>query len=144
MANEFNLDAVLETETQALGDLDLCALLLMGDARFPWLVMVPRLQGIREIYELSRGDRGLLVEEIAQVSEALEGVTGCDKINVAALGNQVAQLHVHVIARFENDVAWPNPIWGTGDAVAYKAPAAKSLIDDIARALSIQPRLNVV
>lgn len=144
MAKEFNLDEKLTAYTLAVGDMDLCILRLMNDRQFPWLIMVPRLMGVRELYELSRGDRSLLMEEITQVSEALEGVTGCDKLNVGALGNQVAQLHVHVVARFENDAVWPSPVWGAGGAVAYEEKQARVLVDDIARALSIQPRLNVV
>ena len=91
----------------------------MNDARFPWLLLVPRRAGMTEIIDLAGPDRTALFEEIVAVSTALRAATGCDKLNVAALGNSVAQLHVHVIARFHGDAAWPKPVWGSGAAVAY-------------------------
>jgi len=144
MATDFTLDPTLSSDTHAIGELDLCSLVLMNDARFLWAILVPRIAGVSELYELSRGDRSLLMEEIVQVSEAVEAQSGCKKINVATFGNQVRQLHVHVMARHEDDEAWPSPVWGVGTAQAYELDKAQSLITSLARALSIQPRLNVV
>jgi len=145
MGSEFILDETLKTQSHEIGQLDLCNVRLMDDSRFPWILLVPRLPNLREIYEVSRGDRGLLMEEMAHTSEALEQVTGCDKVNVAAFGNQLAQLHIHVIARFKGDPAWPNPIWSaSGQVVAYGAMQRDQMIDGIARALQIQPKMNVV
>ena len=99
-----------------LGDWPLCRLLLMNDACFPWLVLVPQRPDLREIHDLPRPERALLIEEIARASSLMQQAFKADKMNVAALGNQVPQLHVHVIARFVGDPAWPNPVWGQGTA----------------------------
>ena len=148
MGVEFEINGRLLQDTRPVGEMDLCSVLLMRDRRFAWLILVPRIARISEIFELARGERALMMEEIAQASEALEGVTGCDKINVAALGNQVSQLHIHIIARSKSDPAWPNPVWGAqgggGENLDYEKAKADELIHEVARALSIQPRINVV
>jgi len=110
----FVLDPRLEAESVMLGDLPLCRVLLVDDSRFPWIELVPRRAGLVEIIDLASGDLARLMEEIATASGVLEAATSPHKLNVAALGNVVRQLHVHIVARFENDAAWPNPIWGTG------------------------------
>jgi diadenosine tetraphosphate (Ap4A) HIT family hydrolase len=133
----FALDPTLAADTVAVGDLGLSTLLLARDARFPWLILVPRRPGMVEIIDLAPADRALLLDEIAAVSEALRSVTGCDKLNVAALGNQVRQLHVHVIARFRTDPAWPRPVWGSGEPVAYEAAARDRLRGQLRQGLSL-------
>lgn len=115
----FALHPKLEADTSPVATLGLCRVLLMNDARFPWLIMVPERAGIREIHQLEAADRALLIEEVAKVAAALEKLTGAEKMNVAALGNQVPQLHVHVIARFTADAAWPTPVWTKPGAVPY-------------------------
>lgn len=115
----FVLDPRLEAETSPLGELALCKVLLMDDARFPWIVLVPKRAGLVEIIDLGSADLQRLMEEIATASGVLETATSAYKLNVAALGNVVRQLHVHVIARFENDAAWPSPVWGKGERVPY-------------------------
>lgn len=115
----FLLHPRLEADTLALGELPLCRVLLSLDARYPWVVLVPRRGEIREIHELSREDRARLVEECAAVSEATQAALSADKMNVAALGNMVPQLHVHVVARFEGDDAWPGAIWGAHPPLSY-------------------------
>ena len=120
MDTGFTLDERLAADSVAIGRLPLSDLLLARDARFPWLILVPRRADMAEIIDLAPEDRAALLDEIVLVSEALRTVTGCDKLNVAALGNMVRQLHVHVIARFTTDPAWPGPIWGRGEAVAYE------------------------
>ena len=127
-AGGFILDPRLAAESIALGDLELCHLLLFDDRRFPWLILVPRRPDLIEIHDLAAKDRALLMEEIAAATTAIKAATHCDKVNVAALGNQVRQLHVHVIARFTNDDAWPNPVWGRGARVPYEEAARESLI----------------
>lgn len=134
---DFVLDPTLETDTTPVGDLGLSALLLARDARFPWVILVPRRAGLVEIIDLAPTDRALLMDEISAVSEALRAATGCDKLNVAALGNQVRQLHVHVIARFHGDPAWPRPIWGSGAPVAYEAAARDRLVAQLRESLSL-------
>lgn len=118
----FALDPRLAGDSLPLGDLALCRVLVMADATYPWLVLVPRRPGLAEIIDLEAGDRARLMEEIALASTALRAVTGAEKLNVAALGNMVRQLHVHVIARFAADAAWPGPVWGKVPARAYAAP----------------------
>lgn len=104
-------------------DLPLCHLRLMNQKAAPWLVLIPRRAEMREIFELAAEDRIQLIEEIAQASRALDKLYAPDKINVAALGNMVPQLHIHVIARFKSDDAWPNPVWGKLPAEPYAAKA---------------------
>ncbi len=115
----FALDARLQADTHMLGDFALCRVLLMNDARFPWLILVPRQLGMRELGDLAATDRHLLLDELAHASEALQKMHAPHKLNIAALGNVVEQLHVHVIARQTDDAAWPRPVWGMGSAIAY-------------------------
>ncbi len=113
---EFELDERLASDSLPLLDLELCSLRLMNDDRFPWLLLVPRRAGCVEVLDLDENDQDLLWAEIRQVAAALREVVQADKLNIAALGNVVAQLHVHVIGRFRDDVAWPAPVWGVGQA----------------------------
>jgi diadenosine tetraphosphate (Ap4A) HIT family hydrolase len=115
----FSLDPRLAADTRPVGELALSSLLLMDDARFPWLILVPRIVGARELIDLDEGDRHALLAEISAVGRALERLMKPDKLNIAALGNVVAQLHVHLIARYVSDAAWPRPVWGQGECVAY-------------------------
>jgi diadenosine tetraphosphate (Ap4A) HIT family hydrolase len=115
----FKLHHQLAADTARVCDLPLSTVLLMNDARFPWLILVPRQTDVREIADLGARERGTLMEEIALVSNVLREVAPCDKLNVAALGNLVPQLHVHVVARVEGDAAWPKPVWGSGQAKPY-------------------------
>jgi diadenosine tetraphosphate (Ap4A) HIT family hydrolase len=119
MSLGFCLDPRLEADSIWLGRLALCQLRLMNDARFPWLILIPEIPGISEIHALEPDRRGLLMEEVAKVSAALQQATGADKMNVGALGNLVPQLHFHIVARFRNDSAWPAPVWGCGAPVPY-------------------------
>jgi diadenosine tetraphosphate (Ap4A) HIT family hydrolase len=119
----FALDPRLAAETHLVGELALSRLLLMDDARFPWLVLVPRIAGARELIDLDEGDQRALLAEVTATGRALEALLQPDKLNVAALGNVVPQLHVHLVARRRDDAAWPRPVWGVGERIAY-APAA--------------------
>ena len=125
----FALDPRLEV------DLPLSALRLSGDARYPWVLLVPRRPDLTEIIDLDAAGRIQLMDEIAQVSTALRQITGCDKLNVGALGNVVAQLHVHVIARFRSDPAWPGPVWGVGEAQAWDPDKRAALVEALRRSL---------
>jgi diadenosine tetraphosphate (Ap4A) HIT family hydrolase len=111
MSNAFTLHPRLAADTIALGDWPLCRLLLMNDARFPWVILVPARPDLREIHDLPPAERATLIEEIARASALMQQAFKADKMNVAALGNQVPQLHIHIIARFAADPAWPNPVW---------------------------------
>lgn len=134
-ANTFKLDERLAADSTSITGLWLSELRLMNDARFPWLILVPRVAAAAEIIDLGKGDRAALCEEITTVSQALIAATGCDKLNVAALGNLVRQLHVHVVARFAGDAAWPGPVWGHGKAVAWEGEARDRLVARILTAL---------
>ncbi|HEX5718291.1 MAG TPA: HIT family protein [Thermoanaerobaculia bacterium] len=116
----FALHPTLARDTVEVAHLPLCRVLLMKDRRFPWLILVPEREGVREIHELPAVDRAELIEEIARAGEVLERLFQPDKLNVGALGNVVPQLHVHVVARFATDPAWPGPVWGSGPAVPYE------------------------
>ena len=126
--SSWTLHPQLEGDTCAVGDLPLSRLLLANDANYPWLLLVPRRRGASEIIDLSEPDQIQLTTEIAGVSRALKAVTSCDKLNVAALGNVVAQLHVHVIARHRGDPAWPKPVWGAAPARDYDPLARGRLV----------------
>lgn len=128
MVADFILDARLAADTEPVAALELCDLRLMNDARFPWLILVPRRPNVAELIDLERNDLMHLMDEVSTASRALHGVTSCDKLNVAALGNIVSQLHVHVVGRTAGDAAWPGPVWGSGEAVAYRAEARHRLV----------------
>jgi diadenosine tetraphosphate (Ap4A) HIT family hydrolase len=116
---DFMLDHRLESDTLHVADWPLCRVLLINDARFPWLVLVPMRAGISELLDLDPDDRRQLTAEIDRAAAALRRTVPCDKLNIAALGNMVSQLHVHVIARRRSDAAWPKPVWGQGAPEAY-------------------------
>ena len=128
MSGGFVLDAWLAADTHLIGDLPLSQLRLFDDARFPWFVLVPRIAGARELIDLDESDQRTLLAEINRLGRVLEADLRPDKLNVAALGNVVPQLHVHVIARFTNDAAWPHPVWGRGERVAYAASEREARI----------------
>ena len=114
--HDFHLDTRLAADSLPLCHTDLCLLRVARDARFPWLILVPQRAGLADLVDVTPADEVGVTQAIRQASLALRDVTGCDKLNVASLGNQVRQLHVHIIARFESDAAWPGPIWGVGEA----------------------------
>jgi diadenosine tetraphosphate (Ap4A) HIT family hydrolase len=132
----FTLHPTLARDTVELARFPLCRVLLMNDRRFPWLILVPGREGVREIHELSPADRAALIEEIARGSEALARELRPDKINVGALGNVVPQLHVHVVARTAADPAWPGPVWGSGAAVPYTEGGLAEIRARLAAALA--------
>jgi diadenosine tetraphosphate (Ap4A) HIT family hydrolase len=131
----FVLHPTLACDTVEVARLPLCRVLLMRDRRFPWLILVPERESAREIHELSPGDRAALIEEIARAGEALSRLFQPDKLNVGALGNVVPQLHVHVVARFAADPAWPGPVWGSGTAEPYPESEIAELRERLAAAL---------
>jgi diadenosine tetraphosphate (Ap4A) HIT family hydrolase len=137
MDPSFTLDPRLEADTLHIGDLPLSSVLLMDDARFPWLILVPRRAGLVEITDLSDQDGRSIMEELRTATRVMLDLASPDKVNVGALGNVVAQLHVHVVGRFLSDPAWPGPVWGHGSRTPYPAHAAAGLVDR-ARALFAQ------
>ncbi|MBD3584929.1 HIT domain-containing protein [Salinimonas sp. HHU 13199] len=119
----FELDSRLQADTELIGDMPLCRALLMNDSQFPWVILVPREPGVRELFELDETKQHQFLKESAMVCRALTTLYLPEKLNVAALGNVVAQLHVHHVARFSDDIAWPSPVWGRQPAVPYTADA---------------------
>ncbi|KAA5603438.1 HIT domain-containing protein [Blastochloris sulfoviridis] len=137
MTLPFAMDARLEQGSVPLADLPLSVVRLVDDARFPWLLLIPRLAGVVDLIDIAPADRAVLIEEIAAAASALKEATGCTKLNVATLGNQVPQLHIHVIARFRGDAAWPDPVWGKGVRVPYAAPAREALVKSLRASLAV-------
>ena len=131
MSDRFDLDPRLEAVTFGVGETRLSKVLLMNDARFPWLILVPRRRDVTELFELSEADQAQLWQESMRLGKAMKTHFAADKLNIAALGNQVAQLHVHHIARFPADDAWPGPVWGVASAVPYRDAVLKPLMGEL-------------
>jgi diadenosine tetraphosphate (Ap4A) HIT family hydrolase len=127
--SDFTLDPRLAADTVEVGDLALCRVLLMDDARFPWLILVPRRAGLTEITDLAEADAAALWQEIRLTTGVIQALAKPDKVNVGALGNVVAQLHVHVVGRFRSDPAWPGPVWGFETRKPYPLHARAQLIE---------------
>jgi diadenosine tetraphosphate (Ap4A) HIT family hydrolase len=138
MPDPFELDPRLAADTILVGETPLSQLLLMNDARYLWLILVPRRSDVTEPFELSEADQVQLWRESMRLGEAMKAHFAAYKLNIAALGNQVAQLHVHHIARFHTDDAWPGPVWGVGSAVPYSEAARDALMNEL-RSLLQQP-----
>ena len=133
---EFALDPRLQADTRHVAALRLCDVLLINDARYPWLILVPRHAGCVEILDLPEDARTTLWQEIQRVAAVLRDVAPCDKLNVGALGNIVRQLHVHIVARQEGDAAWPGPVWGHGRAEPYDDDGLQRLIPRLQQKLA--------
>ena len=129
--NDFELHPRLVKDTFAVANLNLCKLLLMNDSNYPWFILVPRIKNISELFELTKVDRQSLNIEVDELSRRLSLHFDAKKMNVAAMGNIVPQLHIHVIVRKETDAAWPNPIWNKVDIAPYKKNISIELIKDI-------------
>lgn len=134
--DDFRLDTRLAADTLVVTDLSLSRVLLMNDARFPWLILVPMRGGLEDVSDLDDAAQIQLWQEVSRAAQALRQVAPCDKINIGALGNIVRQLHVHVVARRVNDAAWPRPVWGHGHADAYPSAVAIERRRQLCRALS--------
>jgi len=135
MSVEFVLDERLAADSLPICELPLSSLRLMDDARYTWLILVPRVAGARELVDLDIAAQHVLLDEVNRACHVLRALVRPDKLNVAALGNVVAQLHVHVIARHIDDAAWPRPVWGDGVREPYAADAAQARIAQLRAAL---------
>lgn len=127
----------LEADTHPVARWALCEVRLMDDARFAWLILVPRIAEAVEIVDLPDAVQQQLAAETARASRALRAVAAPDKLNIGALGNVVRQLHVHVVARSEGDAAWPGPVWGHGRAEPYRADALTARLDAMRAACAL-------
>ena len=132
-APDWSLHSQLKKDTIDIGDLPLSKVLVIKDANYPWLLLVPRRPEVTEIIDLDEVAQGQLMTEISRVARALKEVTKCDKLNIAALGNVVPQLHVHVIARRASDAAWPRPVWGVMPPLPHDADEVQNFISALRR-----------
>ena len=139
---EFAVDPAFEGGSIALGELPLCHVRLQADARWPWLILIPRGVGLREIEDLSATDRARLIEESVLAGAAVRAMGATvgftvEKLNMGALGNVTPQLHVHVVGRWAGDPAWPGPVWGVGVAEGYEAARLDMAVLAARRALNL-------
>lgn len=132
----FELDPQLEADTFPVAITSLNRIVLMNDSRFPWLILVPERPYITEPFELKAEDQRTLMQESMIVGKSLKALFNAHKLNIAALGNQVSQLHIHHIARFRTDAAWPRPVWGAGAAEPYEAEALRERVALLREVLS--------
>lgn len=130
---DFVLDPQIAADTIAVGDFPLSTVRLMNDAQYPWLMLVPRRADVTELYHLATDDQHQLMKETNALAQTMNDIFAPTKMNVANLGNRVAQLHVHVIARHEHDPAWPDPVWGKQPAVPY----TKLALEDVKKRLDV-------
>ncbi len=131
----FELHSRLATDTLMVGEFELCQLLIHRDANYPWFILVPKRSSVTEVYHLSEEDRMQLMKESCMLAEALVDVFSPDKINIATLGNMVPQLHIHHVARYTTDAAWPNPIWGALPTKEYEKDVLEQRIESVANVL---------
>lgn len=134
----FELHAQLDKDTVPVGDLALSRVLLMNDGNYPWLILVPRCDDAIELFQLSPIDQRQLIGEISAVSAALASHFHADKINVAALGNIVPQLHVHIIVRYQDDAAWPRPVWGAKPPRPYSEEVLAATVAELQELLAAE------
>ena len=125
---EFSLHPQLANDCIVIGHFKLCQVLLMNDVQYPWFILVPQREGIQEIYQLSTDDQQQLWQESAIFAAAIQHLFNADKLNIAALGNMVPQLHLHHIVRYKSDVAWPKPIWGFKPAKSYDEQEISNIV----------------
>ena len=135
----WSLHARLKEDTIDIGDLPLSRVLVIKDAHYPWLLLVPRRPEIVEIIDLNEVEQAQLTTEVSRVARALKEITKCEKLNIAALGNVVPQLHVHLIARRSSDAAWPRPVWGVMPPLAHDAEEVQLFISALRRKIWLAP-----
>src|SRR5579872_2988555 len=129
----WSLHPRLKEDTIDIGDLPLSKVLVIKDANYPWLLLVPRRNEIMEIIDLDEVEQAQLMTEVSRAARALKAITQCEKLNIAALGNMVPQLHVHIIARRSGDAAWPRPVWGAVPPLAHGAEEVQLFISALRR-----------
>lgn len=139
----FELHPQLAADTRVIGDLPLCRLLVVNDSQYPWLILVPRRADIRESYQLNNNDQQQLLLESNTLSRLLMSHFEGDKLNIAALGNMVPQLHIHHIVRFKTDLAWPKPIWGVTPSLAYEEEKLEAIISDLSKLIASELELTI-
>ncbi|QWF69682.1 HIT domain-containing protein [Methylomonas paludis] len=133
----FELHHRLAADCFEVADLTLSKLLMMNDSRYPWFILVPRRNDIREIYQLAAADRRQLLDESCLLAEALQHSYNPDKLNIAAIGNLVPQLHLHHVVRYQSDATWPAPVWGKLPALTYAVEQAQIELERIRKQLQL-------
>ena len=131
----FELDAVLEKDSVLIGDLKLCQVRLINNRNVPWVILVPKRAFVEEIHQLGHADRNQLMAESCLLAETMQDLFTPDKLNIAAIGNKVRQLHLHHVARFESDECWPEPVWGKLSPVCYSDQELANILQKIKRLL---------
>lgn len=131
----YELHPQLKQDTIRIGEFELCEVLLMNDMRYPWLILVPKRENKAEIYQLTEQEQQRLLIESSFVSKVMSGLFSAAKMNIAALGNMVEQLHIHHIARYKTDATWPKPVWGIGQAEPYSEMAKSAMLSQLTQAL---------
>jgi len=129
--SDFQLEPAIEQTSLFVCDLGDFTLRLVDDARYLWLLVIPRIAGITELYDLSANVRHDLTEHASKIAEIVKSKTSADKMNIATIGNIVPQFHLHIIARHKDDEAWPNPVWGLGQAKPYDKKLAEGIISKL-------------
>ena len=137
MTTSFQLHPRLKEDCIAIGRFDLCQLLMMNDSQYPWFILVPEKAGLTEIYQLGKAERQILTEESSYLAENLAALYQADKMNIAAIGNLVPQLHIHHVVRYQTDKAWPAPIWGKFAAVPYTQQHMTDSLAEVKRQLKL-------
>lgn len=140
----FSLDPALEADTALIGHFDLSLVLLNRDANYPWTILVPKRQSISEIFQLSSDDQHSLMAESSCLAEALTEIFSPDKLNIAAIGNVVEQLHVHHVCRYKYDACWPKPVWGQVSPLPYQNQSLEKVIHQLRAELLSQRELNFI
>tara|TARA_Y100001960_G_scaffold82962_2_gene88619 strand:- start:490 stop:894 length:405 start_codon:yes stop_codon:yes gene_type:complete len=133
----FKLDARLENDTIELGNIEFIKVLMSKDSNYPWLILVPEIADATELFDLDAQQQQLLMQTITKISKDMQVEFSADKINVGALGNVVKQLHIHIVARFETDIAWPGPIWGQHPAKPYTQKQLETQINKMKEMLGL-------
>ena len=128
---DFQLHPQLSADTIHVTDLNICTVLLMNDSNYPWVILVPKRDNIREIFELSPNEQDTVNREVSRVSHALNTEFNADKMNIGALGNMVPQLHIHVIARHKTDPTFPAPVWGNSSAIPYLDNELENMLETL-------------
>lgn len=142
--SDFELDPQLAKDCVVVGDFPVCRLLLMNDSHYPWFILVPRIQGAEEIYQLDEATQQQLLFESSFLAEVLQVLFSADKMNVAALGNVVRQLHVHHVVRYCFDTAWPAPVWGKQPAQPYRTEELSAVMTKLEEGIAGMPSFQWV
>ena len=137
--SSFELDSRLDRDCLVVGDFPLCRLLLMNDSLYPWCILVPRVADVEEIYQLDEADQQQLLIESSCLAHLLQKLFFADKMNIAALGNVVSQLHIHHVVRYRSDATWPTPVWGKYAAQPYQPEKLGEVMEKLAQGLADNP-----